>query len=357
MISAKPMTMVAMLALAGAAVAQEKADEQRIAELIERLEDDQARDKAVEQLVAIGTPAIAHLINRLIDLNELNLDASGSRSDRSMLEAFLRVIGQVRPKIEEHPHLVESWIATCAEEPKRARYVIRAVGDISPYYGVGEAKPVDALGAMLAFMLERDRSAMQGQDMIREAQRAGARGTLRVDAEIQDLIQALAHEDAYVRELAAELLAYRRDEAKGALAALRTALLNSHLQAWVTYSEKLPYPSSVHDTIAWAMVSIGRDDPASSVAHAYRLGHQDAKVRLSAVKSLQSMRDPDTVPTLVRTLEDPLDLVILREAITALGMIGPAAKDAIPTLEKLAEHHDPQIAERAKAALRQVRGR
>ena len=34
-----------------------------------------------------------------------------------------------------------------------------------------------------------------------------------------------------------------------------------------------------------------------------------------------------------------------------------AAKDAIPTLEKLTEHEDPQIAGRAKAALRQVRGR
>ncbi len=32
------------------------------------------------------------------------------------------------------------------------------------------------------------------------------------------------------------------------------------------------------------------------------------------------------------------------------------AKDAIPTLEKLTEHEDAQIAERAKAALRQVRG-
>ncbi len=35
---------------------------------------------------------------------------------------------------------------------------------------------------------------------------------------------------------------------------------------------------------------------------------------------------------------------------------GPLAKDAIPTLEKLTEHADPQIVERAKAALRQVRG-
>ena len=37
MISAKPMAVVAVLALAGVAFAQEKADEQRIAELIEQL--------------------------------------------------------------------------------------------------------------------------------------------------------------------------------------------------------------------------------------------------------------------------------------------------------------------------------
>ena len=39
---------------------------------------------------------------------------------------------------------------------------------------------------------------------------------------------------------------------------------------------------------------------------------------------------------------------------TALGILGPPAKEAIPALEKLAEHEAPQIAERAKAALRQV---
>ncbi len=42
------------------------------------------------------------------------------------------------------------------------------------------------------------------------------------------------------------------------------------------------------------------------------------------------------------------------DAKANFGMIGPAAKDAIPTLEKLTEHEDPQIAERAKAALRQI---
>ena len=59
MISAKPMAMVAMLALAGVAVAQEKADEQRIAELIEQLDaaDRLKRDTAVHQLADQGRPA------------------------------------------------------------------------------------------------------------------------------------------------------------------------------------------------------------------------------------------------------------------------------------------------------------
>ncbi len=48
--------------------------------------------------------------------------------------------------------------------------------------------------------------------------------------------------------------------------------------------------------------------------------------------------------------------VSVAEAVTALGMIGPAAKAAIPTLEELAEHEDRQIAERAEAALSQIRG-
>jgi hypothetical protein len=62
----------------------------------------------------------------------------------------------------------------------------------------------------------------------------------------------------------------------------------------------------------------------------------------------------EVVPHLMEELEDE-DARVLQETITALGAIGPPAKAAIPALEKLAEHEDPQIAERAKAALRQIR--
>ena len=60
------------------------------------------------------------------------------------------------------------------------------------------------------------------------------------------------------------------------------------------------------------------------------------------------------VPALVKGLEDK-SLPVAREAVTALGMIGPSAKDAIPAMEKLVGHEDKQIRERQKAALRQIR--
>ena len=48
------------------------------------------------------------------------------------------------------------------------------------------------------------------------------------------------------------------------------------------------------------------------------------------------------------------DKVIQREAVTVLGMIGPKAREAIPTLKKLARGGDKQLAARAKAALLRI---
>jgi HEAT repeat protein len=49
------------------------------------------------------------------------------------------------------------------------------------------------------------------------------------------------------------------------------------------------------------------------------------------------------------------DALVRREAITTLGTLGPAAAPAAALLERLCADPDPQIAERARAALRQVR--
>ena len=42
------------------------------------------------------------------------------------------------------------------------------------------------------------------------------------------------------------------------------------------------------------------------------------------------------------------------EAVTVLGMIGPKAREAIPTLKKLVRGSDTQLAARAKAALARI---
>ena len=93
-------------------------------------------------------------------------------------------------------------------------------------------------------------------------------------------------------------------------------------------------------------------------AYEHQLLHGGLEERRRAAMAL-GRRGADAkhaVPTLIRALQDEEPLVI-REVITALSMIGPAAKDAIPALEKLIDHQDKQIAERAKAALRQIRGK
>ena len=109
---------------------------------------------------------------------------------------------------------------------------------------------------------------------------------------------------------------------------------------------------------AEVMIAATPDDPWNALAYAYRLLHgQDEQIRLEAAASLGGFGEQakQTVPQLVEALGDE-SVRVRGEIITALGMIGPAAEDAIPVLERLSTQDDSQIAGRAKAALRQIRG-
>jgi hypothetical protein len=125
--------------------------------------------------------------------------------------------------------------------------------------------------------------------------------------------------------------------------------------------------NEAEDLVESLRASIGNADDAhvaaevmikARIALVQLLHDSDEQVRLEAVVFLGGLGDQAklAVPQLMQVLGDKSARIRL-EAITALGMIGPAAKDAIPTLEKLTEHEDRQTAERARAALRQVRGR
>ena len=108
--------------------------------------------------------------------------------------------------------------------------------------------------------------------------------------------------------------------------------------------------------IAKAIVSIAPDSDAAVSAHLCLVRHGDAVQRFLACRRLGQLQCDAARcgRALLEVLTDPNPYVV-REALTALGMIGPAAKEAIPALEKLTNHEDKQIAERAKAALKQIR--
>ncbi len=111
-------------------------------------------------------------------------------------------------------------------------------------------------------------------------------------------------------------------------------------------------------TLADALLAVSKTPEDSLLGHIYKLHEGDSVSRNRHALILAQMKSAATVvvPRLIEELMDQ-DMRVVQETITALGMIGPAAKDAIPALEKLTEHDDRQIAERAKAALRQIRGR
>ena len=110
--------------------------------------------------------------------------------------------------------------------------------------------------------------------------------------------------------------------------------------------------------LADALLLAAKTPQEGLLGHIYMLHEGDKNARIRHALILGQMRGWATVvvPHLIKELVDE-DNRLVQEIITSLGTIGPAAKDAIPTLETLTEHPDPQIAERAKAALRQVRGR
>ena len=107
------------------------------------------------------------------------------------------------------------------------------------------------------------------------------------------------------------------------------------------------------------MIRIAPGDSRCAVAYGHRLMHAkseteraEAALRIGACGKAAK----DEVRTLIIALKDKSQRVRC-ETITALGMIGPHAHAAIPSLEGLAKSDHKAIAVRAQAALKQITGR
>ena len=124
-------------------------------------------------------------------------------------------------------------------------------------------------------------------------------------------------------------------------------------------SEVFDYPRMIRRAAAETMIRVSPADPRTAEAYGYlMLQDPDPEARLRTVFFL-GQQGPAAAAAVryLRQLLKGSSPRVRGEAITALGMIGPAAKEATPALEKLIDHEDKQIAERAKAALRQIRGK
>ncbi len=105
-----------------------------------------------------------------------------------------------------------------------------------------------------------------------------------------------------------------------------------------------------------AMIRIAPNDPICSVAYGWRL-RNDATPARRAAAALRigsfGERAAAEVPVLRSMLTHDRKQVRW-EVITALGMIGPKAKSAVPDLKKILASEDKGSAARARAALRQI---
>lgn len=333
--------LVVMLTLIGLANAQERADPQ-VSSLIAQLNDDGSADRAITRLRALGetvAPALGECVS------------SGVEPARSRALLVLRQLGSAA--VEALPHLVAA-LESC--DPADAPAVYETIADVARIDEIASREIRDRMHVATDRLLQ---AADQETGM------AIRHGFVRALIRMQfgkTGPGALYHlEDNYViaREYAAEQGGLSGMEQF--LPALRKVLedLDPPKEGGRAraFGERFATSDRVLMKAAWAIERITGEYFDNVHRHRYWLRYGDLPDRVAATVALA--QNPGyaqrSLPDLMNTLDDPSPRVAA-EAITALGTMGPAATDAIPTLEKLTEHVDPQIAERAKVALRQIRG-
>lgn len=244
------------------------------------------------------------------------------------------------------------------------------IGTLAPYSRLSVADALGGLADALRRVMLAAEPAQKAQ-ILDAISRAEARFALSADAPMEVLVQALReHTNSHVRELTIELVGHRGNEARPFLRELGQALEQSHPKVLRSFGDAVSaagraastsswasHDEAVHAAAATAMVRIAPADPLVVPAHAYRLLHAaEVELRLESARALgaRGAEAERAVPSLVAALADT-NVLVLREVITALGLIGPAATDALPVLEPLAEDNDQQTRARAQAALRQIR--
>lgn len=196
-------------------------------------------------------------------------------------------------------------------------------------------------------------------ELANQISRVFARGSVDGNGPIEKLVQQVDGAFEQVREAACEALARRGKAALPALDALqhllaRTLPENGHTKL---LGEYYPMRDEPRLAAARAIVALIPAEPAAAAAHGHLVAHGaspgERRVAVAALGALGAAA-AEQVPTLVDAATGA-DVALARDAVVALGQIGPAAAPAVPALETLAAGADKQTAAMATAALRQVK--
>lgn len=184
---------------------------------------------------------------------------------------------------------------------------------------------------------------------------------------IDELIQQLRGEDAVRREMALDWLAFRGKEAQRAVPAIKEVVTAKKQPRRTSFrfrgatwgwsgTTTIANEDRVRTKAALLLMKLGAGKNVPVRAHIQLVEHEDPAVRQRAVLELGSL-GAEVGARGVRALQGAIfdqDKLVSWDAITALGMIGPAAKAAVPRLEALTLGQDKAKAARAEAALRRI---
>ena len=222
--------------------------------------------------------------------------------------------------------------------------------------------------------------------MPRDGQQALAEAYYFVQ-ERSKISEAIAHDDAevwshhlehaqpIVREFAAERLAYlslEEEEIEGLMDALEMVHPRGQTVKRVVFQyqsgtarlgrriilqnyEEADYDQRIHRAAAETLLLKSVEPKYIQRAHRFLARSGDECLRMLSCRALgQATEDPRAAVGVLRAALGDDSVFVVRDAVTALGNLGPIAANATPDLEKLADTDDKQLVARVRVALRQI---